>query len=64
MCFSAGASVGASAVLAGVGVAAIKNSGKSPQRLFAVTPLLFAVQQFVEGFIWLSLINSEYASTY
>jgi hypothetical protein len=62
MCFSAGASFGASAVLAGVGVAAIKRSGKSPQRLLAAIPLLFAVQQLAEGFVWMSLMHTGYAS--
>lgn len=62
MCFSAGASFGASAVLAGVGVTAIKKSGKSPQRLFAAIPLLFAAQQLAEGFVWMWLMHTGYAS--
>lgn len=62
MCFSASASFGASAVLAGVGVAALKKSGRSPQRLFAAIPLLFAAQQLAEGFVWLSLMHTGYAS--
>jgi len=57
MCFSAGASFGASAILGVVGAIAISKAKTSPERLFAATPLLFAVQQFTEGMLWLSLKN-------
>lgn len=62
MCFSASASFGTSIVLGCIGTAAIKKSGNSPQRLFAIIPLLFSVQQFAEGLIWLSLMNNVYSS--
>jgi hypothetical protein len=55
MCFSATASFGASAVLGTVGIIAIVKAKTNRQRLFATIPLIFAVQQFTEGLLWLSL---------
>lgn len=55
MCFSPAASFSLSAVLAVIGFAAIKQT-KSPQyRLIAWVPILFAIQQLAEGFVWLYL---------
>lgn len=62
MCFSATASFGASAVLGAIGVVAIAKTKTNPQRLFATIPLIFAVQQFTEGLLWLSLKNADVAS--
>lgn len=60
MCFSASASFGAAAVIGTVGIITLKKV-KHPSRFpFACIPLLFAVQQFTEGFVWLSLTNTEY----
>ena len=59
MCFSAGASFGASSLLAGIGIVAIVKAKTTPQRLFAAIPLLFSVQQFAEGMLWLSLKNTS-----
>ncbi|MFI5139920.1 MAG: DUF6629 family protein [Sphingobacteriales bacterium] len=61
MCFSAGASFGAGAILSIVGVAAIKQSHPVSQRVFAAIPLLFAVQQVSEGSVWLALLNPAHA---
>lgn len=62
MCFSAAVSFGASAVLTGTGVVAIKKS-KSPGMLpIASTPILFGIQQFSEGMLWLSFKNPEWVS--
>lgn len=55
MCFSSTASFGASGVLLVIGVASIIKTSQPRQLLFAVIPLIFAVQQFTEGFLWLSL---------
>ena len=55
MCFSANARFGACILLAGVGITAIAKSKTTPQRLFAVIPLLFSIQQLSEGLFWLSL---------
>lgn len=62
MCFSATASFGASAVLGVVGVIAITKAKTRPQKIFATIPLIFAVQQFTEGLLWLSLRNPDMAS--
>jgi len=61
MCFSAGASFGASAVLSVIGIATIKKAKSSYQIPFASIPLIFAVQQFSEGIGWLALSNSSFA---
>jgi Family of unknown function (DUF6629) len=62
MCFSAGASFGAGAVLSVIGVASIKKAQTPSQIIFASIPLIFAIQQITEGFLWLSLSNPAYAS--
>lgn len=61
MCFSTSASFGAGIVLSVIGVAAIKKVKQPSQLAFASIPLLFAVQQFTEGVVWLSLTNPLYA---
>lgn len=53
MCFSAEASFTASAVLAGVGYFTLKTPKPRNLQLLAAVPLLFAIQQFSEGFLWL-----------
>jgi hypothetical protein len=57
MCFSAGASFASGTVLSAIGLAAVKRANNSSVRLFAGIPLLFAFQQFSEGFLWLTLKN-------
>ena len=60
MCFSATASLTAGAVLLGVGTLTLRSalaSRHSHQRSdlpFAAIPLLFAIQQLIEGAIWLT----------
>lgn len=60
MCFSASASFGAGAVLCIAGLITLKKVQSPSQLLFASIPLLFSVQQFTEGFVWLSLTYKEY----
>jgi len=55
MCFSAEASFGASAIILGIGIVAIKKSTNLPQKILSCIPLVFSVQQFAEGILWLSL---------
>jgi hypothetical protein len=43
-----------------VGAATIRKARKPSQRLFAGIPLIFGLQQFAEGVIWLSLLNPAY----
>lgn len=55
MCFSPTASFITAGALAVVGVAAIKKTKTKSERAVAVIPLIFAVQQLIEGVIWLCL---------
>ena len=59
MCFSATASFTAGIVLTAIGVASIKKVQHRSQFLFAAIPLIFAVQQFSEGILWLTLPYPE-----
>ncbi len=58
MCFSTTASFASGVILTVIGVASIKKVQNSKQILFACIPFIFAIQQFSEGFVWLSLLNS------
>jgi nitrate reductase NapE component len=62
MCFSASASFGAGALLTGIYVASKRKTTSPSQTYFASIPLIFAAQQITEGFVWLSLTGSAYAS--
>lgn len=55
MCFSATASFVASGVIATIGVATLRHVREPRTLLFAAVPLLFAIHQFCEGFVWLGL---------
>jgi hypothetical protein len=55
VCFSATANFVGSGVLAGVGVATFTQVKDRRELLFASLPTLFAVHQFIEGFVWLGL---------
>jgi hypothetical protein len=55
MCFSAPASFIAATVLTGVGIAALRLTSHRSEWPFAAIPLLFGVQQGIEGVIWLVL---------
>ncbi len=59
MCFSPTASFGASIVLSVIGIAAIKKTNKKSQLMFASIPLVFGIQQLLEGVLWLALPNPE-----
>jgi len=47
-------------LISAVGVATVIVVHKPSQRLFAIIPLLFAIQQFAEGCLWLTLQSSDY----
>ena len=73
MCFSATASFSAGAVLLGVGTLTLRSARASHQWRdlpFAAIPLLFAIQQLIEGVIWLTfsseapLLNSVMTHLY
>ena len=55
MCFSASANFVGSAILGAIGVATLTEVKHRRELLFAAMPLLFALHQFTEGFIWLGL---------
>jgi len=55
MCFSATANFVGSVVLGTVGVVTLTNVKHRRELLFAALPVLFAVHQFIEGFVWLGL---------
>lgn len=60
MCFSAGASFSAGLVLAVIGIATIKKASNNSQLIFASIPLIFSIQQIVEGILWLTIGNIEF----
>jgi hypothetical protein len=55
VCFSAGANFVGSGVLAAVGVVTLTKVKHRRELLFASLPTLFAIHQFIEGFVWLGL---------
>ncbi len=61
MCFSAVASFGAGALLTGAAIVAARKVQRPAQRALAAIPGIFAIQQFTEGFVWLSLSNESFA---
>jgi len=54
MCFSATASFAAGGFLLGLGTVTLRLARTPRERPFAAIPLLFAIQQFIEGVIWLT----------
>lgn len=60
MCFSSTVSFSAGTVLTVIAYASLKKATKPKERFFAVIPLLFAVQQFSEGILWITLPSSNY----
>jgi hypothetical protein len=55
MCFSATANFVGSGILATVGVITLTKVRHRRELLFAALPTLFAIHQFIEGFVWLGL---------
>jgi hypothetical protein len=55
MCFSATANFVGSGALGAVGVVTLTRVKHRRELLFASLPLLFAIHQFIEGFVWLGL---------
>ena len=55
VCFSATANFVGSAVLGAVGVVTLTKVKHRRELLFASLPTLFAIHQFIEGFVWLGL---------
>jgi len=55
VCFSAAANFTGSGVLGTIGVLTLTRVKHRRELLFASLPTLFAVHQFIEGFVWLGL---------
>jgi hypothetical protein len=55
MCFSATADFTGSVVLGAIGVATLAEVKQPREVLLAAMPCLFAVHEFIEGFVWLGL---------
>jgi hypothetical protein len=55
MCFSAMANFVGSGVLGTIGVVTLTKVKHRRELLFASLPVLFAIHQFMEGFVWLGL---------
>ncbi len=61
MCFSANASFTAGTVLTVIGAICVRKVKIPSQLFFASIPVIFAIQQFSEGFLWLSLTRPAFA---
>ncbi len=57
MCFSATANFVGSGILGTLGVVTLTKVKHRRELLFASLPMLFAIHQFIEGFVWLGLDN-------
>jgi hypothetical protein len=55
MCFSATANFVGSGALGAIGALTLTRVKHRRELLFAALPLLFAIHQFIEGFVWLGL---------
>ena len=62
MCFSANASFGAGIILAVISVASLKKVQYPTHIYFAAIPLIFCIQQIIEGLLWLALTDPVYTS--
>lgn len=62
MCFSAEASFTVGSVITVIGVATFRQVHQSSRMMIALIPLLFGIQQLLEGVVWLHM-NGEFIST-
>jgi hypothetical protein len=62
MCFSPEASFAGGVIIFSIGVGTIRKVHKPSQLVFASIPLFFGIQQFVEGFLWLTIPHPEYGN--
>jgi hypothetical protein len=60
MCFSATASFTAGAVLGTIGTVSLSKAKTAAQIPFAAIPMIFAIQQVCEGFVWLSFTREAF----
>jgi hypothetical protein len=66
MCFSATASFTSAAILIPAGLYCLKKSNQVDKSYwaFAILPLMFGLQQLIEGSVWLALIQGEQSTAY
>ena len=57
MCFSANASFVAGTSLSALGIATLTNTKSKSEIPFAMIPLLFGIQQLIEGVVWLTFVR-------
>ena len=57
MCFSASASFSSAVVLLAVGTLTLKAARHKHELFLAAIPMLFAIQQLIEGVLWLTFSN-------
>lgn len=57
MCFSAKVSFLTSLLLSVIGIFTLQEVKQKNQKLFAFIPILFALQQFSEGIVWITIQN-------
>ena len=62
MCFSSEASFTGGVIISAIGTAVLTRVHKPSQILFACIPLFFGLQQFTEGFLWLTIPRPEYGN--
>lgn len=60
MCFSATASFTAGLALIVCGIAALKCARDKRLKMIAAIPIIFGVQQLVEGMVWVSFLNPNF----
>jgi hypothetical protein len=63
MCFSASASFSAGVAVAAAGIVSVKRIRSREQIMFAIIPLIFAVQQVMEGWVWMTFNHVEYEAS-
>ena len=64
MCFSATASFASAGLMAGIGVVSVVHNKSHSHRMFAVVPLLFAIQQASEGIVWETINRPAHARVF
>ncbi|OGI11422.1 MAG: hypothetical protein A2Y40_09520 [Candidatus Margulisbacteria bacterium GWF2_35_9] len=61
MCFSAEASFIGGTIISTIGIVTLRKAHKPSQLLFASIPLLFGIQQIIEGILWLIIPHTGVA---
>lgn len=59
MCFGPAVSFTSSGILASIGVLVLKNIRSRKELVFAAFPVIFSLQQLIEGILWLAIKNDK-----